>query len=134
MSHSIKGNLGKSSIQKPGGRKWSRDHGGMLLTGLLSMACSVWFLIQSKTTCPEMAWPSLAWILSHKSLVKGMPHRYVHGSIWWSQWFNSSSFPTDDYNSYITSTGNNESLSWFQVHARRGNPFLILYVLIKISC
>ena len=36
--------------QEPGGRHWCRGHGGMLLTGLLSMACSACFLIEFKTT------------------------------------------------------------------------------------
>lgn len=33
----------------------SRGHGGILFTGLLSTASSGCFLIQPRTTCPEMA-------------------------------------------------------------------------------
>jgi hypothetical protein len=35
--------------------KLIRGHGGMLLTGLLSMACSACFLIEPRTTISEMA-------------------------------------------------------------------------------
>jgi hypothetical protein len=34
-------------------------HGGMLLTGLLPLACSACFLIEPKTTSPDMAPPTM---------------------------------------------------------------------------
>jgi hypothetical protein len=34
----IRGHQGKNSRQEPGGRDWSRSHGGTLLTDLLSTA------------------------------------------------------------------------------------------------
>jgi hypothetical protein len=44
----------------------SRGHGGILFTGLLSMTC---FHIQPRTTCPEMALPTMGWALPHQSLI-----------------------------------------------------------------
>jgi hypothetical protein len=35
---------------RSGSRSWCRGHGGMLLTGLLPLACSACFLIEPKTT------------------------------------------------------------------------------------
>ena len=37
---------------------WCRGHGGMFLTGFLSLACSACFLIEPKTTSPGMASPT----------------------------------------------------------------------------
>lgn len=42
---------GMDSNKIPGDGNWSRDHGRMLCTGLPSMACSGWFLIQSLSAC-----------------------------------------------------------------------------------
>jgi hypothetical protein len=39
---------------RSGSRSWYRGHGGMLLTGLLLLACSACFLIEHKTTSSEM--------------------------------------------------------------------------------
>jgi hypothetical protein len=40
---------------RSGSRSCCRGHGGMLLTGLLPLACSVCCLIEPKTTVPRMA-------------------------------------------------------------------------------
>jgi hypothetical protein len=40
---------------RAGSRSWCRGHGGMLLTGLLPLACPACSLIESKTTSPGMA-------------------------------------------------------------------------------
>jgi hypothetical protein len=40
---------------RSGSRSWCRGHGGMLLTGLLPLACSLCFLIKPSTTSPGMA-------------------------------------------------------------------------------
>jgi hypothetical protein len=40
---------------RSGYRRWCRGHGGMLLTGLLPLACSAFFLIEPKTFSPVMA-------------------------------------------------------------------------------
>jgi hypothetical protein len=39
-------------------RNWCRGHRGMLLTGLLPLACSACSLIEPKTTSPEMVPPT----------------------------------------------------------------------------
>jgi hypothetical protein len=44
---------------RAGSRSWCRGHGGMLLTGLLPLACSACFLIELKTTSPGMAPPTM---------------------------------------------------------------------------
>jgi len=43
----------------PGNRSRCRGHGGMLLTGLLIMACTAYFLIELSTTSPGMASPTI---------------------------------------------------------------------------
>jgi hypothetical protein len=43
---------------RSGSRSWFRGHGGMLLTGLLPLACSACSLIEPKTTSPEMVPPT----------------------------------------------------------------------------
>lgn len=40
--------------QENGGRNWSRGHREVMLTGLLSMACSFCFVIASSTTIPRV--------------------------------------------------------------------------------
>jgi hypothetical protein len=68
---------GTHTGQEPGSRSWCRSHGGVLLTGLLPLACSACFLIEPKTTSPgrapptmgssplitnwENAWPLISW-------------------------------------------------------------------------
>jgi hypothetical protein len=44
--------------QEPGGRIRCRGHGGVLLTGLLLMACSACLLIELRTTSPSMTPPN----------------------------------------------------------------------------
>jgi hypothetical protein len=40
---------------RPGSRSWCRGQGGMFFTGLLLLACSACFLIESRNTSPGMA-------------------------------------------------------------------------------
>ena len=52
--------------------------GGVLLTGIFLIVCSVYFLI-----CPKASWPGLAlsimdWVLPHQSLMKNVHHRVVN--------------------------------------------------------
>lgn len=67
------------SRQKPGGRNWSKDHGVMLLIGLLLVACSVGLFMQSRTTCLGLAPPTVTWALPHQSLVRKMSRRLARG-------------------------------------------------------
>lgn len=48
---------GTQTGQHPGDRSWHRGHGGVFLTGFLSMACSTYFLIEPKTMSSSMASP-----------------------------------------------------------------------------
>lgn len=49
----IKRKQRRNSGQKPGDRNW-RGYWRTLLTVLLPMTCSIWFLITPRTTCPGM--------------------------------------------------------------------------------
>jgi hypothetical protein len=71
---------------RSGSRSWWRVHGGMLLTGLLPLACSGCFLIEPKTTSPGMASPTRGpppW-----SPTKKVPHSWIS----WRHFPNWSSF------------------------------------------
>jgi hypothetical protein len=46
-----------------------------LCLALLLMACSDCFLIQPRTTCPEVAVPTVGWAFLYQSQIKKMPYR-----------------------------------------------------------
>jgi hypothetical protein len=71
---------GTQARQESGSRSWYRDHGGMLFTGLLQIACSVCFLIDSRVPSPGTAPPIMYWAFSHQSLIKKMSYRFAY--IW----------------------------------------------------
>jgi hypothetical protein len=48
--------------QETGGRIWCRGHEGVLFTGLLLVAPSACFLIEPKTTSPEVSSFTIGWI------------------------------------------------------------------------
>lgn len=52
---------GKKTGQETQCSSWNKGHGGELLTGLLSMAYEVYFLMQHRTTCPRVALPTVGW-------------------------------------------------------------------------
>ena len=89
--------------QKPRGRGWCRNHGRVLLTGLLFMACSAWFLRELRTTSsqgwhhPQWAGPSHHWSLSEK-----MPYRWIS----WKHFLNWGSFFSDDSSLCLVDTQN----------------------------
>lgn len=56
------GNQGRHLKQESGGRDWGR----VLLSTFLSMSCSARFLIALRTTCPEVASPTVGWTLPHQ--------------------------------------------------------------------
>jgi len=58
-------------------RSWCRGHGGMLLTGFLPLACSACSLIESKTTSPRIALPTVGWVLPAWSLIEKMPYSWL---------------------------------------------------------
>jgi hypothetical protein len=59
---------------RSGSRSWCRGHGGMLLTGLLPLACSACFLIEPWAGSPGTTHngPSHPW-----SLVEKMPYSWI---------------------------------------------------------
>lgn len=52
---------GTQTGKKRGGRSLGRGHRGALLTGLLLVACSVFFLIAPRTMSPEVVLPTMGW-------------------------------------------------------------------------
>ena len=50
---------------------------GCCFTDLLPTAFSVFFLIQSRTTRPNMATPTMGWALLHQSLIKKMAYSWI---------------------------------------------------------
>ena len=61
--------------QGPGGRSWCRGHGGCC-----SLACSVSFLTEPRTTSPGMAPPTMDWA-PHQMLIKKTPYTWIYGDI-----------------------------------------------------
>lgn len=64
-------------------RNLSRGHKGVLLAGLLPIACSAGFLIELKTTCPGVAVPQRDKPSPHQLPIKKMHHRFLHRPIYW---------------------------------------------------
>jgi hypothetical protein len=78
----IKGSQDRNSKrQEPGGRNWCRGHGWILLTGLLLMAYSAYFLIEPRTTSAGMTPPTMDWAFPHQSLIKKMSCRLTYSLI-----------------------------------------------------
>jgi len=73
---------------RSGSRSWCRGHGGMLLTGLLPLACSACFLIEPRTTSPGMAPLTMGWVLPPWPLVEKMSFTWVS----WRHFHNWDSF------------------------------------------
>jgi len=63
---------GTQTRPEPGGKRWCRGHGRMVLTGLLFMACSGCFLIKPGTTSPGMTPSTVGGALEYQSLMKKM--------------------------------------------------------------
>jgi hypothetical protein len=68
----------------------------LLLTGLLTMACSACFLIELRTT-NQMAPLTLCWTLPNGSLVKKMPYGLSYSLILWRHFLNWGSLLSDDF-------------------------------------
>jgi hypothetical protein len=66
----IEGRQGRNARQKPGGSNWSRRHGGVLLTALLSLSCLSIFLTQTRPSTPGMAPSTVGRVFPHQSLIK----------------------------------------------------------------
>lgn len=88
-SHSIiKGRQNTGIGQQPGGRDWSRSHGGMLLSTLLLVTCSA--CMQPNIICLGMAPCRVGWAFPHQSLnvIKKMSHMLALKPIWWGHFLN----------------------------------------------
>ena len=68
----------------PWGRRQCRGHGGVLLIGLLILACSGCFLIEFRTTTPRMALPAMDWAILCQLLIKKCPIDGSYGGIFLS--------------------------------------------------
>jgi hypothetical protein len=93
---------GTHTGQELGGRSWGRGHGGMLLTGLLPLACSICFLIEPKTTRAGMAPPTMAWALPTWSLIEKMSYSWIS----WRHFLKGGSFLCDNSSLHQLDTQN----------------------------
>lgn len=79
------GTQSRNSWQEPGG-DWIPDHGRVLLTGLLPVACSAAFLTQPSRSMPLwIAPPTVSQSLLHWLAVLMLFHKHGHRPIWWRQ-------------------------------------------------
>jgi hypothetical protein len=74
---------------RSGSRSWCSGHGGMLLTGLLPLACSACSLIEPRL--PAQRWHHLQWAFPPWSLIEKMPYSWIS----WRHFLNWSSFLCD---------------------------------------
>jgi hypothetical protein len=77
----------KRSGQEPRSRSWCRGHGGVVLTGLVLMACSACFIIAPGITHSGVSLPMKDGPI-HISSMKKMPHRLAHRAVWWGHFLN----------------------------------------------
>jgi hypothetical protein len=75
---------------RSGSRSWCRGHGGMLLTGLLPLACSACSLIEPRL--PAQGWSHPQGALPPWSLIEKMPYSWIS----WRHFLNWSSFLCDN--------------------------------------
>jgi hypothetical protein len=73
-----------------GSRSWCRGHGGMLLTGLLPLACSACSLIEPRL--PAQRWSHPQGAFPPWSLIEKMPYSWIS----WRHFLNRSSFLCDN--------------------------------------
>lgn len=59
----MNGNQGRNLRQESVGRNWNTDPGITLLNSLLIVVYSACLIIQSSTTCPMVAPPTVGWVL-----------------------------------------------------------------------
>lgn len=89
------GSYRKNSSQKPGGKKWSRDHGGVLLSGLLLwLSQSAFYTAQNHLPRADIAHNEVGPPTS--TIINKMHHRLAHKTIWWRHFFQLGISPVDD--------------------------------------
>lgn len=87
------GSYRKNSSQKPGGKKWSRDHGGVLLSGLLLwLSQSAFYTAQNYLPRADIAHNEVGPPTS--TIINKMHHRLAHKTIWWRHFFSVRYFPS----------------------------------------
>jgi hypothetical protein len=75
-----------------GSRSWYWGYGGILLTGLLPLACSACFFIEPKTTSLGMAPLKMGWGLPPWPLIEKIPYSWIS----WKQFLKEDSFLCDN--------------------------------------
>lgn len=119
------GSQGWYSTLEHGGRDGSRGHGGMLLTGLFSVTCSVLLLIRPRTTCPGVEPPTVNWTLLHQSLIKKIHYRQSDGDNFSSEmtldYINSSEKSTRTI-SFLFSSHSVPKDCWWHWHTAPHSP------------
>ena len=80
-SLSLRRGEGRKPGQESGGRSCCRSHGGILLTGLLLMTCSVCPFVAPGTTSLEVPVPTVNWAHPYQPSVK-----ITRRLIWWENY------------------------------------------------
>ena len=80
---------GTHTGQEPGDRSWCRGHGGVLLTVLLPMACSVCFPIEPSS---GIALLTMGGALPCQSQLKTIPDRFTYSLVLWRHFLSWGSF------------------------------------------
>jgi hypothetical protein len=75
---------------RSGSRSWCRGHGGMLLTGLLPLACSACFFIEPRQ--PAQGWSHPQGAFPPWSLIEKMPYSWIS----WRHFLKGGPFPCDN--------------------------------------
>lgn len=86
--------IGPETGQEPGGRSRCRGCGGEARSPQACLAC---FLIQSRTSRPGTAPPTMGWALPHQSIIKKRPYRLACSPILWKCFLDQGSFLPDDF-------------------------------------
>lgn len=86
------GNPGEISKKDVGGRIWSRDCAGILLTGLITLKSSGIFLNITHAHLSRVAPSTVDWVLAYQSSIKKMLHRRANRSVWWRESLNWNRF------------------------------------------
>ena len=108
--------MGTQARLEPGIRRWYRGYGRVLLIGLLPLACSACFLIESRSTSPEMALLSMGWDLPYQLLTKKCLTAGSHEGISLTEV--PSSLMTLSWSSWLTKPASTSSLAechWVQL-------------------
>lgn len=73
---------------------------GVLLTGLLNLACLPWFFIEPRISTPGIALPTVAVALPNQSLNEKMFYRFAYNQIQWELFLNQCFHHSNDNTLY----------------------------------